>query len=223
MTTPGLVPSAPPAPTAAAKRRIFADTKADGLATQVGAAVGSRLQPSGTKLSRFVRYADSDALTLVVGEQEGSEVDTALAIGLGERGNRNLRLVLPTGWHEPTVHRWAWLRDELPLEVWRHDGTTVSPELRPDRAQTQKLVAEDEDRQHHLGDRTSWVEGLMRWAGEQAASTLRTAATCAPGSAAVSASCASRVHGPASRSLGASRGGRHRHISAPRASPSRRR
>ena len=122
---------------------------------------------NGAKLSRFVRYQNKDSLTLIVGEQEAGDVDTALAIGLGERNQRTLRLVLPRHWHEPTLHRWPWLRDDLPLEVWTHDGVSASTEQRPTRLSTQALVASEEDPLLHLGDRTQWVENLMLWAGQQ--------------------------------------------------------
>jgi hypothetical protein len=166
VTTPGVAAAAQQL-TAAEEREAFAENKADDLATHVGAAVTARVPETATRLSRFVRYSEPDVLTLVVGEQEEGDVDTALAIGLGERGDRALRLVLPTGWHEPTLHRWAWLRDDLPLACWRHDGTAATREHRPSRRHTQDLVVGDEDPQLHLGDRTEWVAQLMRWAGEQ--------------------------------------------------------
>ena len=103
----------------------------------------------------------------MVGQQENSAVDTALAVGLAEQGDRELRLVLPEGWHEPTLHRWAWLPDDLALRMWSHNGAEVTPESRPTRSHTESLVRGDEDPQLHLRDRTDWVEDLMRWAGEQ--------------------------------------------------------
>jgi hypothetical protein len=160
--------TAQPATTAAAQRRIFADTLADLLAAQAGVDISTRVPVNRATLPRFVRYQDKDSLTLVVGEQEAGSVDTALAVGLGERNQRTLRLVLPRGWHEPTQHRWAWLRDDLPLEVWSHDGEkSAAPEQRPTRLTTQTLVASEEDPLLHLGNRTPWVEDLMLWAGEQ--------------------------------------------------------
>jgi len=134
---------------------------------QAGATVTSRVPSAGETLSRFVRYADDQTLTLVVGNQEERAVDTALAVGLAERGDRALRLVLPIGWYEPTLHRWPWLRDDLPLKVWSHDGTTTTAQSRPTREATLQVVYGKEDAQHHMGDRTGWVQGLMRWAGEQ--------------------------------------------------------
>jgi hypothetical protein len=163
-----------PSLTAAQKRLAFREkstnqpsSKADVLAEQVGVPAASRLDLSRTRSERFVWYRDDDMLTLVVGDQEGAEVDTALAIGLAERGQRELRLVLPRGWHESTLHRWAWLRDDLPLRVWSHHDGVASSSARPTRQQTQDLVHGAEKPMLHLGERTGWVESLMRWAGEQ--------------------------------------------------------
>jgi hypothetical protein len=159
-----------PVPTVDEKRQAFAADRADGLAQIVGADPADRLGTGGGRSERFVWYADGSTLTLVVGEQEDSESDLALAVGLGERGDRDLRLILPRGWHDPTLHRWAWLAD-LPIEVWSHDwrhdadGSPPQQEHRPTRDQTQQLVRSQEKPQLHLGDRTSWVEGLLRWAG----------------------------------------------------------
>jgi hypothetical protein len=163
-----------PSPTAAQKRLSFREanagqtaSQADALAEQVGVPAASRLALSRTRSERFVWYGDDDTLTLVVGEQEGAEVDTALAVGLAERGQRELRLVLPRGWHEPTLHRWAWLRDDLPLRVWSHVRGVASSAARPARQQSQDLVHGTEKPMLHVGERTSWVESLMRWAGAQ--------------------------------------------------------
>jgi hypothetical protein len=52
---------------------------------------------------------------------------SVLTVGLTERGQRRLRLVLPDGWHKPTLYRWPWLRNDLPLEVWTHTDRTTSP------------------------------------------------------------------------------------------------
>lgn len=84
---------------------------------------GPATRPSGRRSARFSWYQDALRLTLVVGEQEGKEVDRALAIGLAEREDRDLVLVLPRGWHEPTVHRWAWLDDSLQISVWTHENS----------------------------------------------------------------------------------------------------
>lgn len=162
-----------PSPTAAERRLAFREKQpgqnasaADALAEQAGVPASCRLDLS-TGSKRFVWYGDDDTLTLVVGEQEGAEADTALAIGLAERGTRELRLVLPHGWHEPTLTRWAWLRDDLPLRVWSHDDGVASTAARPTRKQSQDLVRGTEKPMLHLAQRTSWVESLMRWAGEQ--------------------------------------------------------
>jgi hypothetical protein len=157
-----------PAPATAARlREDFAAGRAGALAEQVGAAAGARLPSGQGRSPRYVWFGDDDALTLVVGDQEGDDVDTALAVGLSERGDRALRLVLPHGWHEPTLHRWPWLRDDLPLEVWTHADGTTTPHARPTRGATLPVVTSDEDPALHLGDRTAWVEGLMRWAGDR--------------------------------------------------------
>ncbi len=162
-----------PSPTAADKRLAFREKQvgqdasdADAVAEQAGAHPSSRLDPSKGS-QRFVWYQDPDTLTLVVGEQEGAEVDTALAIGLAERHGRGLRLVLPHGWHEPTLMRWAWLRNDLPLSVWTHSHRVAAAAARLSRAQSQDVVHGAEKPMLHLGQRTSWVEPLMRWAGEQ--------------------------------------------------------
>ena len=120
-----------------------------------------------SRSSRFNWYQDDAELTLVVGPQERGDVDRALAVGLAERGNRGLNLVLPKGWHEPTVHRWAWLDDAVPLKVWSHSGGQVVAERRPTRDATMRVVEGGEDPHLHLGDRSDWVEDLMRWAGEK--------------------------------------------------------
>ncbi len=161
-----------PVPTAEQKRQAFAAGRADGLAQLAGTDPSSRIGPADGRSERFVWYADDSSLTLVVGEQEDSDTDLALAVGLGERGDRDLRLVLPRGWHDPTLHRWAWLAD-LPIEVWSHDwqhdtdGSPPKQEGRPTRDQTQQLVRSVDKPQLHLGDRTSWIEGLLRWAGSK--------------------------------------------------------
>jgi hypothetical protein len=137
------------------------------LAEQVGAATSAQLPSGQGRSPRYVWFSQDEALTLVVGEQEGDDVDTALAVGLSERGDRALRLVLPHGWHEPTLHRWPWLRDDLPLEVWTHAGGSMTQHTRPSRDATLPLVTSVEDPALYLGDRTAWVEDLMRWAGDQ--------------------------------------------------------
>ena len=84
------------APTTAARRRKeFAGPRADALAEQVGAATSARLPSGQGRSPRYVWFSEPDLLTLVVGDQEGDDVDTALAVGLAERGDRALRLVLP--------------------------------------------------------------------------------------------------------------------------------
>lgn len=153
--------------TAKARRQLFVAEEAEQLAEIVGAAAGSRLPDSGRRTSRFVWFDDEDALTLVVGAQEAADVDLALALGLSTRAQRALRLVLPDGWHEPTLHRWAWLRDDLPLQVWVHAEGKAAPAERPTRAHTTAGLSGAEDPPLHLGERTGWVESLMRWAGEQ--------------------------------------------------------
>ncbi|WP_378088778.1 hypothetical protein [Cellulomonas phragmiteti] len=99
-------------------RTVFAANHADRLAQQVDA---DALRLTGRYSSRFVWFGTDDVLTLVVGAQEEGNTDLALAIGLARRGERELRLVLPHGWHEPTLYRWARLRDDLPLRVWTYD------------------------------------------------------------------------------------------------------
>lgn len=84
-----------------------------------------------------------------------------------QNGKRLLRLVLAEGWHEPTLHRWAWLRDDLPLQVWVHNGATATPVNRPSREHTKALVQGAEEPALHLQERTTWIESLMRWAGQQ--------------------------------------------------------
>lgn len=163
-------PAAPPGPAILSKKQLreaFAAENADMLAAQVGAEVTARLPPSSTRSARCVWYADPDALTLVVGDQEQGDVDLALAVGLAELGQRTLQLVLPAGWHEPTLQRWAWLRPNLPLRVWTHHEGTVTGTVRPSRQETLDKLHGAEDPALHLGARTSWVESLMRWAGEQ--------------------------------------------------------
>ena len=148
-------------------RATFATEVADLLAALVGAAASTRLPSSGHRTSRFVWYRTPESLTLVVGAQEADKTDLALAIGLAERGDAELQLVLPAGWHEPTTHRWAWLRDDLPLRVWSHDGHEVRELARPDRDDGAALVRGAEKPQMYLGDdRTAWVADLMRWAGK---------------------------------------------------------
>jgi len=148
-------------------RAQFALSHADDLAGKAGSPATLRLPPHRSRSARFVWYANDEQLTLVVGEHERRHVDSALAVGLGMRKDRLLRLILPRGWHEPALHRWPWLRADLPMEAWSHLGAEVIRHDRPTRAQTQELVRGDEDRQLHLGDRTTWVEDLMRWAGAQ--------------------------------------------------------
>jgi hypothetical protein len=148
------------------ERDQFAAAHADSLAEQTGAAASSRRPASSGRSSRYVWYQDDQTLTLVVGAQEEAYCDTALAVGLNERGGRALRLVLPVGWFEPTSHRWAWLREDLPLSVWSHDTSTATQLDRPTREDTMALVEGPEDPVLFLGDRTEWVAPLMRWAGE---------------------------------------------------------
>lgn len=145
-------------------RAEFARTHADALAEQAGASASSRLRSSALS-TRYTWYRDDQTLTLVVGPQEENQSDAALAVGLAERGNRELQLVLPAGWHEPTLHRWAWLREDLPLAVWSHEHGATSPEQRPSVAETKILMTSEEDPALYLGERTAWVEELMRWAG----------------------------------------------------------
>ena len=146
---------------------------ADRLAEQVGADPSCRLPAHRGRSARFIWYRDESHLTLIVGKQEKGHVDSALAVGLAERGDRGLRLILPEDWHEPTLHRWAWLRDDLPLDVWSHavgvgeKSPGLVEHVRPTRAQTQEVVHGLERPQLHLGEKTIWVEELMRWAGEQ--------------------------------------------------------
>jgi hypothetical protein len=140
----------------------------DQLAEQAGVATVTRLLPRWERSARFVWYRDEVTLTLVVGAQEAGYVEEALAVGLGVRGDRELRLVLPRGWEEPTLHRLAWLRDDLPMRVWSYHSATARAETRPSRTHTLGLVSSAEKPMLHLRDRTSWVESLMRWAGDQA-------------------------------------------------------
>jgi hypothetical protein len=147
------------------REAFAASSLPDLLAEQAGVPSGIRLPPSRSRSSRFVWYRDNLMLALVVGAHEGGHVDEALAVGLGVCGERELRLVLPLGWHEPTLHRWAWLRADLPVRVWSHASGAVYEEVRPSRNQTLSLVSGAEKPMLHLKERTAWVEPLMRWAG----------------------------------------------------------
>ena len=82
--------------TAIDDRARFAQVAADPLAEKAGANPSTRLSAK-RRSSRFNWYQDERNLTLVVGAQEQSDVDRALAVGLAERGGRDLGLVLPRG------------------------------------------------------------------------------------------------------------------------------
>jgi hypothetical protein len=152
---------------AAELRRSFAADDADHLAEQVGASVDARLPGGRGRSDRYVWFGNDEALTLVVGAHEAHDVDTALAIGLAERRERKLRLVLPRSWHEPTLHRWPWLRDDLPLEVWTHADGSATALDRPTQDETSQLARSSEEPALFLGEqKTAWVEPLMRWAGD---------------------------------------------------------
>lgn len=168
--------------TAKELRANFASQWADRLGECAGLSVESRLPLAASRSARFVWYQTNEVLGLVVGPQEGTKVDEALAIGLGERGDRRVVLVLPHGWHEPTLHRLAWLRPDLDLQIWTYDepavvalgkGTVVSDDKsivvladRPTRESTLTTVNGPEKPPLYLSNRTPWVEDLMRWAGE---------------------------------------------------------
>jgi len=151
-------------------RENFALNNADQLAASAGLTVESRLPLASSRSTRFVWYRTKTVLGLVVGPQEEGKVDEALAVGLGERDERQLVLVLPLGWHEPSLHRSAWLRPDLDLQIWTHNGTdndsaAVKAEV-PDRPHTLAVVQSLEKLPLHLGKRTPLVEDLMTWAGE---------------------------------------------------------
>lgn len=155
-----------PPDSAAQQRKVFAADQARGLAAQIDL----RTNPAHGKgrSSRFVWFESDQQLTLVVGAQEKGYADLALATGLAEAVGRRLVLVLPEGWHEPTLQRWAWLRDDLDLSVYTHDGASVQQAERPTRVRATELVVEE--RSHpalYLNTATPLVEELMRWAGDQ--------------------------------------------------------
>lgn len=147
----------------ATERARFAADVADPIATAIGVDIATRITAS-TMSSRFVWYRDDENLTLVVGAHEGDDSDRALAVGLAERGTRSLILALAAGWEQPTLRRWAWLMQGLPLRVFihDHDGARELPRLSPD--DTLELVAGKEKPPLHLGDRSAWIDGLLAWA-----------------------------------------------------------
>src|SRR5438105_3344304 len=78
-----------------------------------------------TYSKRFAYFADDDRLLIVAGEQEGPDVELALAYGLTYRGDHRLVLALPATHANATLQRSAWFKAEAQPEVRLHDGTAV--------------------------------------------------------------------------------------------------
>jgi len=137
-----------------------------------GIALGQALRPAAQPLGTagrlpgtFSWLADDDGVLAVghPGERQ-VDLDQALAYGIAEAGDRELILVLPGGTEEPTRRRLPWL--DVPVRLYTFtDSEPPAPAAPLARTEvlsgyTDALVTDA----HDLGDRTEWVDRLVRWA-----------------------------------------------------------
>ncbi len=155
-----------------AKRLEFNNSIAPNLAALTGGGVPWQ----GAASSKFAYLVDGETFVIVAGDQEGTDVDYALAYGLGLRGTRRLRLLLPVGLEFPTRQRASCLRADYGVELFVHDGATVErvdipsvdeavanlDEVRGERSFEEELAYAATPA--HLGARAQDVERLAEWA-----------------------------------------------------------
>ena len=144
-------------------RRHFADTKADALREQIGPKF-SRIPEQSGWTRRAVWYEGEQALMAVVGKQEGGDTDRVLAHGLYLAKGRQLRLVLPADFANPSRVRQPWLTADI--DIWTHADGLVSHPTPLVKAETSAGAGGHETkRAYTLGSRASgWVRDLIEWA-----------------------------------------------------------
>jgi hypothetical protein len=139
------------------------------------------VHPLNKPTRMFAHFGDDESLVIVAGPQEGSDIQRALARGLGERGGRRLVLLLPERHTLATELRSAWLSGDARPKIYLHDGShlvsdppePVPPLDRPsslaaftDRLGGQSLQGDFDAATipKHLGGRSVGVIDLVEWA-----------------------------------------------------------
>ena len=163
-----------PSITVAQQRMEFNGTVAPKIAANLG------LPPHihGSAYSqRFAFFADNTRLALVAGEQEGDDVELALAHAIRHANGRALALVLPEGHTNATAQRVPWLRTRSRPTLYTHHHGAGIVKL-PPRSRKDTLDALAEPRKGlsprdeltkatapaHLGKATTGVWPLVEWA-----------------------------------------------------------
>jgi hypothetical protein len=148
---------------AADRRATFVKSIAPTLAAQVGDITGH--WTTGSPLSRFFGWFHApDALVIVGCDRESQRnVDLGLAYGLAHASDRELILILPDGFEEPTRRRLPWI--DAAVRLYTHDSNGVTPV--PVLSRHEVLIACDDPlvtALHELGERAVLVDRLIEWA-----------------------------------------------------------
>lgn len=149
----------------AAQRAAFVADRAPRLAALACEGELSRWAGAMRLSTQFGWFSDGDRLVVVgcPGEPQ-ADLDFGLAFGLAHTGDRELVLVLPEGTEEPTRRRLPWLDPPVRLFTFCNDDTI---RLSLPMARAEVVDATDDalvTAVHDLGERTEWVERLIRWA-----------------------------------------------------------
>ncbi|MGY1665912.1 hypothetical protein [Geodermatophilus sp. SYSU D00696] len=156
-------------PDTATARKLFNGPPAAAIA----ASVDDRLVREDCRSDRFAQFGDADTVLLVAGEQEGRDIELALAYGVAWAGRRRLVLALPEWSSTATAQRIPWLRSAIRPALWLHDGRRSVPAPERSREDTVAAVTaslggttpESEFRRAatalHLRERSDWVTELV--------------------------------------------------------------
>ncbi len=151
------------------------------VAPRLVQALGITSQATNEPNRMFAHWEDDDRFIVVAGEQEGRDVQKALARGLGLRHGRKLILILPERHTLATLLRSAWLIKDARPDVYLHNGERLlssadEPVAVPSKKDTtgafvQRLIGtslqgdfDDSTIPKHLGSRSSSVIDLVEWA-----------------------------------------------------------
>jgi hypothetical protein len=144
------------------------------LARQLAVSIAGEVEPfvSSPKTSKKARWftANHDGvLVVVVGAHENRKVmDEMLAYALAWQGDRDLVLVLPTGYEDVTLARLAWIDGCVRVFVYGPERVPA-PAVIPSRSETLEAAEDrhrEDTRSHALGAGEELIGALLSWARE---------------------------------------------------------
>jgi hypothetical protein len=145
-------------------------------AERIAAAMGIPDRSPDGRSDRFAYFADAGRFLVVAGEQEGDDVQLALAYGMAWAGERRLVLALPRGHAAATRQRLPWFDNGRRPELWLHSGGLVERAPALERASAVRALTDRLDGRSpqdeftvaatalHLKPGGAAVDVLVEWA-----------------------------------------------------------